>query len=93
MATPQRNAKGQFVSSPVNMQRQREPGFYETMDAQLVDGISKLFIATRKDENREHRVNLLKEKIDILEIQLVLYRKVLARELGELNTPISLEIM
>ena len=85
--TPLRNARGQFVSTtPGSTQRQREPGFYESMDAQLVDGISKLFIATRKGENREHRVNILKEKVASLEIQLVLYRKVLEMELGELST-------
>lgn len=68
-----------------------EPGFYERMDTQLVDGISRLLIATRKDGNREHRIRILKDKVSVLkekkaslEIQLVLYQKVLEVELGEL---------
>jgi hypothetical protein len=94
MATPQtplRDAKGRFVSTtPGSTDRQREPGFYESMDAKLTDAMGRLFIATRKDENREHRIRILnekifglKEKIGSLEIQLALYQKVLGVELGE----------
>jgi hypothetical protein len=95
MATPQRNPKGQFMSTtPTTLgsaQRLGEPGFYDRMDTQLVDGISRLLIATRKEENREHRIRILRDKVSTLkerkaslEIQLVLYQKVLETELGEL---------